>query len=140
MTTMQPDRSEETLRWDESMWSANPPKPLNADVVRWPADSEKFVRQRVTDAPIYAQRSSKAEKAAKGADISKRIMRELPLRVDGMTSVEIGKLLGVKTHAISARLQGLRDAGLVAPSDKPIRLPSGGRAFIWKVVEKLAED
>jgi len=131
---------EESLRWDESMWSARPPTPVNADVIRWHADSHHWTRQKAAAEPIFWHRGTKALKLAMGTAIRRTIMAALDRRPEGMTTMELAAVIGRpgNTNAVAAHLKKLRSQFLVFPEPRQKGAGKGGRR--WRAVEKPAQD
>jgi DNA-binding transcriptional ArsR family regulator len=127
---------DEALRWDESMWSATPPTPKGADVVRWPSESDVWVRTAAAPVTDLRRITGKARRLAEFEAVRAEIMAELPKHASGLTAIDIERILGHRRDAVAAHLRTLRKRGLAEPDAKAVSLPGGGRVLVWRAVEK----
>jgi hypothetical protein len=133
--------TDETLRWDESMWRATPPTPISADVIRWPAEADKWVRQKAAIEPTGKKITGKQRKAADFAAIRLRIMDELRRRTDSVSSEELSAELGMTTDCVASHLKYLRKLGRVQFDPASIALPNGHHSVKrWVAVQKPSQD
>jgi hypothetical protein len=131
---------DEALRWDASMWSATPPAPKGADVVRWPSESDVWVRTAAVPDTDLRRINGKARRLAEFEAVRAEIMLELPKHRNGATAIDLERILGHRRDAVAAHLGTLRKRGLAEPDAKALSLPGGGRVLVWRAVQKPAQD
>jgi DNA-binding transcriptional ArsR family regulator len=130
---------DEALRWDASMWCATPPTPKGADVVRWPSASDVWVRTAAVLVTDLRRITGKARRLAEFEAVRAEIMGELP-KHRGLTANDLERILGHRRDAVAAHLRTLRGRGLAEPEPKTLSLPGGGRALVWRAVQKPVQD